>query len=182
MFPKAGGVGDGSVPKRGEAFDQLLIGDNAGLWQAIHATPDFHVDKTIVDKIKEFVVLDDLIWNDGKGEPHVLIACHGCAEVVILEIDQEMACTGRGDGTVDDQLGSGEVGRFSADVERVLDEVSADGEASTFRFGLLWTIVANDAAIGNGAIGRDVGVRDEENGVGAHNAVADALGEATQLV
>ena len=39
---------DRGIAKRGEAFDQLIIGEDASLGQTVHASPNFDVNETIV--------------------------------------------------------------------------------------------------------------------------------------
>ena len=83
---------------------------------------------------------------------------------------------------VDDEFGSGEVGRVSADVERVLDEVATDSEACAFRFGLLRAIIADDATVCDGTVGWDIFVGDKKYGVGALDPITNTLSKAAEFV
>ena len=85
VAPEAGGVFDGVVTKMSKAFDELEVGNDAGLWKAVHAMPDLHVDKAFMDKVKKFVLLNDLVQNHGNVEPHVFIPVPGCSEIVIFK-------------------------------------------------------------------------------------------------
>ena len=58
---------------------------------------------------------------------------------------------------------------------RVLDEVSADGEARAVYFLFLWAFFTDKTSICDGAAFRCLGFLDKETGVGAFDAVADAL-------
>jgi len=58
----------------------LVIGNLAGLWEAIHPTANFDVDMTIVDKWVEIVVLHDVRRKDCNWDVHVGIV-GGCMGV-----------------------------------------------------------------------------------------------------
>ena len=86
--------------------------------------------------------------------------------------------TRSGDGAVNDEFGGGEVRGVGADVVGVFDEVPPDGEASSFGFGLLRSVVTDDAAVRDGAVGWNFQFGDEEDGIRALDAVSNTLGKA----
>jgi hypothetical protein len=47
VHEEARGVGQLDIAIFGKVEDQVIIGQDAGLWKAIHAFVDFSVDKTI---------------------------------------------------------------------------------------------------------------------------------------
>ena len=47
---EAGSVFGLDVSMLGEVWDELVIGKASGLWEAIHALANFHIDKVVVDK------------------------------------------------------------------------------------------------------------------------------------
>lgn len=56
----------------GEAFFEELVGEDAGLGQAVPPFPDFDVDPSFfVDQVAKVVFCDDLFRDDVKGETHV---------------------------------------------------------------------------------------------------------------
>jgi len=59
MLPEAGSEWAGVVPMGKEEALEVFVGDAAGLWEAIHAFSDFHIDMAIVDKVMELVVVHD---------------------------------------------------------------------------------------------------------------------------
>jgi hypothetical protein len=63
-----------------------LVGNDAGLWEAVHASLDFNVHMSIVDKRHEIVCLNDFLWYDVDGEAHVFVATHGCAQVEVFYV------------------------------------------------------------------------------------------------
>jgi hypothetical protein len=55
----------------------VVIGDLAGVWQAIHALPNFHICMSIVDFVGEFVGGRDAGWEMTHGDAHVFVIFHG---------------------------------------------------------------------------------------------------------
>ena len=79
VAPEAGRVADRGVAIGAEETGQLLFGEDAGLRKTIHATAYLDVDSAIVDKVAEFVVLDDFVGDGGDRDEHVLVILHWCA-------------------------------------------------------------------------------------------------------
>ncbi len=53
---------------------------NASLWQAVHTLMDFHVDITIYSIVKESIMFDDVLWEEGERHLHIFFgraACQG---------------------------------------------------------------------------------------------------------
>ena len=176
VAPQTWGVGDGGIAKWCKAFDELVVCNDTSLGEAIHAASNFDVDKTVVDQVVQAILLDDFVRQEVDGEAHVFVSVHGCAEVVVLEVNEDLAGPRGRDSAVDDQFGGGEIRGVGADVEGIIDEVATDGETGPFWFGFLGAVIANDAAVGDRAVRGNRRVWDEEDGVGAFDAVADALG------
>ena len=56
-------------------FYQLLVCDDARLFEAIHALLDAHVDPPlVVNQCLEVIRVDDLLWDDFKRNSHKLRA------------------------------------------------------------------------------------------------------------
>ena len=54
-------------------FYQLLVSDDTGLFEAIHALLDAHVDPPlVVDQCREVISINDLPWDDFQGNAHEL--------------------------------------------------------------------------------------------------------------
>jgi hypothetical protein len=85
MAPETGGAIDRVVIVGGEVCFELLVGNNAGLLQSIHASPDFDVDPAVWSgDVFEFVLIDDFLGDDVEVEAHVLVARHGSAKVEVF--------------------------------------------------------------------------------------------------
>ena len=66
------------VPVRAELLDELLEGNDAGFFEAVHASADFEIDVTIGFD-GEIVFVHDLLWDDVTLDADVLEVGHGCA-------------------------------------------------------------------------------------------------------
>ena len=54
-------------------FYQLLVSNDTGLFEAIHALLDAHVDLPLVfNQCLEVISVNDLLWDDFKRNPHKL--------------------------------------------------------------------------------------------------------------
>ena len=52
-------------------FYQLLVSDDPGLFEAIHALLDAHVDPPlVVDQFCEVISINNLLWDDFQGNAH----------------------------------------------------------------------------------------------------------------
>ena len=54
-------------------FYQLLVRNDPGLFEAIHALLGAHVDPPlVVNQYLEVISINDLLWDDFQRNPHVL--------------------------------------------------------------------------------------------------------------
>ena len=73
MDPENGCVLHWMIPKWSHIFYQLLVRDDASLFEAIHALLDAHVDPpSVVNQCLEVISVDDLLWDDFNRNPHKL--------------------------------------------------------------------------------------------------------------
>ncbi len=121
VFPQAMGVFGGRIPVGGKSFLQEFACEDAGLRQAVHSLLDLNVDKTIVDKWEEVVLVDDFGRYEGDRHLHVLISIEGRVQIEVLEVDGHEFCVGCGDDTVEQDLCSGDAGGFGADIARIIN-------------------------------------------------------------
>jgi hypothetical protein len=85
--------------------------------------------------------------------------------------------------TIEKNFGSGHVSGGGADIARIVNEVTANGEADAVAFRFLRADCGNDASIGHFAIGWHLVSSNEANGfrAGGH-ASANTLGKASESV
>ena len=129
------------------------------------------------------VLFDDLLWKDADREAHVLVARHRGVEIEVFDIRAHETGVGSGNDAVEEDFGSSHVGGRCADIAGVVDEVAADGEADSVRFGLLRANGGNNSSVGDLAVRRYLFTLDEVNCVrnGGHTS-ADTLDQATNFV
>ena len=60
----------GMIPEWSHIFDQLLVCNDPGLFEAIHALIDGHVDPPL--NFNQFISVNDLLWDDFQRNPHKL--------------------------------------------------------------------------------------------------------------
>ena len=73
MDPEAGCVIHWMITEWNHMFYQLLVRDDAILFEAIHALLGAHVDPPlVVNQCLEVISVDDLPWDDFQRNPHKL--------------------------------------------------------------------------------------------------------------
>ena len=161
---------------------ELVIGNAAGLREAVHATADFDINVPIVDEAAEIVEVEDVGRDCSDGNAHVFVAVfQGRVQVEIFKINAHELGTGGGDDTVEEDLGCSEICGFGADFTGVIDLVAASGPTDTGRIGFLGAVSDDVTEVGSTASGRDIGVFDKENSVSTFYTRV-ALGEASDLI
>ena len=125
-----------------------LVGNDAGLGEAVHSFPNFNVDLSVfVNQVPEVVFYDDLLRDDVKSEAHVFRIGHWGVEVEVGQVNAEehgTRCTYPG---VDEEFGSEKVCSWSARVAGEVDEITANRELSAIDLLLLRLEVAVDATV-----------------------------------
>jgi hypothetical protein len=67
VFPKAWCVVGWDVAECSQVFSQFVVGDDAGLGEAVRAFVDLGVNIPVVNEGEEVVLVDDLFWDDVDG-------------------------------------------------------------------------------------------------------------------
>jgi hypothetical protein len=116
------------------------------------------------------------------GNSYIFVACHGGAQVEILEVDHKEFCVGGADGAVEDAFGCHQIGNFGRNVAGIGDFVAANGESDSVLIvgTFLGAMGGNDAYIGSLPVAGNVGLSYEVNGV-ASDGISIALGEAVEF-
>ena len=71
-------------------------------------------------------MIDNVVGYDGERYLHVFRCVHGRVEVKIFNVCSEECCIGCGEDTIEKYFGGGEVSHRSADVSRVVDEITSN--------------------------------------------------------
>jgi hypothetical protein len=98
-----------------------------------------------VNESAKVVVFEDILGDAHNFDLHVLKVVHGGAEVEFFDVHGHELGTGGGDDTVEKELGSSEAGCLSADLARVVDVFTTDGEADTMWLHFLRSVKDNEA-------------------------------------
>jgi hypothetical protein len=64
VFPKAWCVASWDVAECSQVFSQFVVGDDAGLWEAVHAFADLDVNIPVVNEWEEVVLANDFFRDD----------------------------------------------------------------------------------------------------------------------
>ena len=91
MAPEAWGERHGFVSGGFQLLDELVESEDAGFFEAVHATTDFEVDVAVTgDGNGVSVIILDLFRDDGWSDAYVLEVCHACAEVEIFDVEAKV--------------------------------------------------------------------------------------------
>jgi len=88
VTPEARGVLALVVALCGQSLFEELVGDDAGLGEAVHSFSNFNVHPSFfVDQVPEFVFCDDFFRDDVESEAHVFRIGHRSVEVEVGQVD-----------------------------------------------------------------------------------------------
>ena len=186
MAPEAGGEGHGFVAVGCEFFDELVERDDVGFLEAVHTATDFEIDVAVVGDVDVVAwIVPYFLGNVGWVDSHILEVLHGGAEIVVLDVEAEVASAflGVGNGAVDVDLCVEHGDSWGAGVAGVVEFVATGCHAYAVGFGFLEADVTDKVGVGNFSPAGDLGLLDEENGAGALDAflgraiAADSEGE-----
>ena len=93
MTPEARSVLALAVTLFGKSLLEELVGNDAGLGEAVHSFPNFDVDPSVfVNQVPEVVFYDDLFRDDVESEAHVFRIGHRGVEVEVGQVNAEEHC------------------------------------------------------------------------------------------
>jgi len=88
VTPEARGVLALVVALCGQLLFEELVGDDAGLGEAVHSFLNFNVHPSLfVDQVPEFVFFNDFFRDDVESEAHVFRIGHRSVEVEVGQFD-----------------------------------------------------------------------------------------------
>jgi hypothetical protein len=94
------------VTPLGQSLFEELVGDDAGLGEAVHAFLNFNIDSSVlVDQVPEVVSYDDLVRDDLESEAHIFRIGHRSVEVEVGQVNAEEHRLRCADGGVDEEFG-----------------------------------------------------------------------------
>jgi GNAT superfamily N-acetyltransferase len=105
--PEGWGPRGWSVAILCEVCVEMVIGDDASLFEAGHSLPELHVDPAIRGEGVESILVQDFIREELEGEAHVFVASHGSVIVKVYYVKGHELGTGGGEGAVEEALAGG---------------------------------------------------------------------------
>jgi hypothetical protein len=174
-----------------KAGSKEIISKDASLGKTVAALANFKVDPAIAVPTNEVVFLDEFFWDVGELDANVFWFWHRGVQIEVLEVNGAEPCTLPGEDTVEEKLDKFEQGRVGANIARITDSVTANGDSGSVRVIVLMSNFTADHGVADflALVGQDVLVVDEEEGVGTRypllcwrRAGTDALAESAQLV
>jgi hypothetical protein len=183
VFPQSRSERTGDIAVGLKKSNEAVVGDAAGLWEAVHSFADLDIDVPMVDERRKLVVLHDGVGDDVQGDAHVLVLLHRSVEVEVLQVAGHEASVWCGDGAVEEDLDGGDVCGFGVDLAGVINPIATYGEANASWVRFFWAVGGDDAEIGGLFVFWDLAEGDEEHGFRAGGHIgAVALAEAAELV
>jgi hypothetical protein len=111
-----------------KAGPEEIIGQNAGLKQAIAASANFGVDPTIMVSTSKLVFLNEFCWDVCDFGADILRIGHWGIEVEVLEVDVAELCAFARENTVEQQFEEFEGCGVGADIACVTNTTAANGD------------------------------------------------------
>jgi hypothetical protein len=122
----------------GQSLFEELVGNDAGLGEAVHAFSNFDIYPSLfVDQVPEVVFYNNLFGDDLESEAHVFQIGHRCVQVKVGQVNDEEHSAWCADGGVDEEFGGEKVRGGGARVSGKIDEITADRQSSAIDFFLL---------------------------------------------
>ncbi len=185
VAPKTGGVADGIVSVGSEVCLELVIREDGGLLESVHALADFDVDVSfrIEMGIGQVILVNDLLGDVTAMDAHVLVYEHVGDKKKVLEIACAIPGTkmGVGNHAVEVEFEVDETDGGGADVLVSVEAITADSHAETVYFGFAGAHGADEIGVCDLAASRDFVGQDEDHGVVAGNLFTDGAGFADTL-
>ena len=138
-----------------KALVEEVVGKDPCLGEAIDCFANFNVDKSFVGMVAEFVLFDDVVWENGERYFHIFISCHRGGEIKVFDVQASVLGVGGADGAVPENLCSGEFGCARSEFSWVVDQVTSGCEADVVGVCFLRSVIDNDACIRDCAIPGD---------------------------
>ena len=103
-----------------------MVGDDAGLREAVHSFSNFDIDPSFfVDQVSEVVFYDDFFGDDFESEAHVFSIGHQSVQVEVCQVDAKEHGSQCTDGGVDEEFGGEKVRGGGARVPGKINEIPA---------------------------------------------------------
>jgi len=148
-----------------------IVGQNASLGKAIAASANFEVDPTIAVCPRKLVFFNKFGRDVCDFDTDILRIGHWGIEVEVLEVDGAESGSFAREDTVEQQLKEFKGCGVGANISRVTNTATADGDAGTIRIIFFRPNFAHYHGEADFLlfVGRDVGIVDKKEGVSARD-------------
>ena len=93
MYPQARCVLYEMIHKWSHMFYQFLVSDDPGLFEAIHALLDAHVNPTsVVYQCDKVVSINDFLWDNFQGSAHEFWVWQDIFQVKMFDVNRQKPC------------------------------------------------------------------------------------------
>ena len=167
VFPEASGMVARDESMGGKVFEEVVICEFAGLWEAVHALLDFAVDVAVVDFVVQFVEVEDPFGEDAYGYADIFGLWEDGFKVEVFEVNGGKAGSRRADGAVEEDLDGANISGFGSFVAKVDDSVSAQSVSDSMDLYLFGSIGTDDSDVGDNFVLGYVMEVDKLEGLGA---------------
>jgi hypothetical protein len=120
VAPETGSERDGSIAEGCEVSAKLIVCQDGGLFEAIHALSDFDVGVTLGVEVGrgKLILFLDILWDIPAMYPHILVYCHVANQKKIFQVGGAISgsTVGIGDYTVPVEFGVDEADGRGSDV------------------------------------------------------------------
>ena len=146
MAPQTGSEGHGFVSMLVQVLDELLEGNDTGLFQAIYAFANFEVDVTILFNNEFWILVEDLLGSHGCEDAQILVVLKRGAKVEAFNVKRHVSGTssfGIEDGAIYMDFGVNHSNNGISGIVGEIKLVATSSYAHTVFLSLVGTDVTN---------------------------------------
>ena len=160
-----------------ETLFKELVGEAAGLGEAVDAVADLEVDPSVVDEVLEIILVDEVLGDVGELDLAVLGIIERRGEVVVPDVVAYESGAFARENTVEEKFAQVKGRGFSSGVAIIHTKFAHDGDARSVGVVFLRAKLADDSGCGDAtaAIKRDILVMNGAKGVGAFYSLPSAV-------
>ena len=151
---------------------------------SVNAAPNFEVDPAVVGVFERVVLLYEFVSDVAEFDSDVLWAVKRGEEVEVADVEGGKLGAGTREESVEDEFGEFKGSSWGSDISGKANAVAADGDARAVGILFFGADFANHFGVSDffAAAGGDIFEADEEEGVGAFDTFARAVGRGNDAL
>ena len=152
--------------------------------KAVNAAPNLEVDPIVAGVFEEVVFLCEFVGDVAEFDSDLLGAVERGVEVKVADVKGGELGAGTREDAVKDEFGEFKGSSWDADVSGKANVVATDGDARAVGIGFFGADFSNHFGVSDffAAVCGDIFEADEEEGVGAFDAFARAVGRGANAL